>query len=187
MAGTGKSIISQTVAKSFADEGKLVASFFFKRGKGDRGNASMFFTTVYAQLLVIIPELTPPIEKAIDTNPYISGKSIKEQFEKLIYQPLSEIRHVLPQGCKLVILIDTLDKCEQEEDIRTILCLLSQTKDIESARFQIFVTSRPELPIRLSFMSMLVDTYQDLILHEMPYSMIEHDIATFLKSKLANI
>ena len=46
MAGTGKSTIARTVAKSFADQGHLGASFFFKKGEGDRGNASRFFTTI---------------------------------------------------------------------------------------------------------------------------------------------
>ena len=40
MAGTGKSTVARTVAWSFADEGHLGASFFFKKGEGDRGTAS---------------------------------------------------------------------------------------------------------------------------------------------------
>lgn len=46
MAGTGKSTIARTVARSFADEGQLDASFFdffFKKGEGDRGTAGRFF------------------------------------------------------------------------------------------------------------------------------------------------
>jgi hypothetical protein len=39
MAGTGKSTISRTVAQSFHDKDQLGASFFFKRGEGDRGRA----------------------------------------------------------------------------------------------------------------------------------------------------
>jgi hypothetical protein len=48
IAETRKSIISRTVAQSFADNGQLGASFFFKRGEGNRGNAALFFTTVTA-------------------------------------------------------------------------------------------------------------------------------------------
>lgn len=35
MAGTGKSTISRTMAQTFADTGRLGASFFFKRGEAD--------------------------------------------------------------------------------------------------------------------------------------------------------
>src|SRR4051812_24634096 len=40
MAGTGKSTISRTVARSLIVKGQLGASFFFKRGEGDRGNGA---------------------------------------------------------------------------------------------------------------------------------------------------
>src|SRR5438477_1558060 len=63
MAGTGKSTISRTVAQSFADEGLLGASFFFKRGEGDRGNATRFFTTITAQLVAKVPALIPYVRK----------------------------------------------------------------------------------------------------------------------------
>jgi pantothenate kinase-related protein Tda10 len=46
MAGTGKSTISRTVARSAKDHNghnHLGASFFFKRGEADRGNAKKFF------------------------------------------------------------------------------------------------------------------------------------------------
>src|SRR5438477_9784816 len=69
MAGTGKSTISRTVAQSFADNGQLGASFFFKRGEGDRGNASRFFTTITTQLLRRMPPLIPHVRSAIDKQP----------------------------------------------------------------------------------------------------------------------
>src|SRR5439155_1000330 len=51
MAGTGKSTISRTVAESFAKQQLLGASFFFKRGEGERGNATRFFTTIATDLM----------------------------------------------------------------------------------------------------------------------------------------
>src|SRR5579871_6684454 len=88
MAGTGKSTISRTIAQSFADDGQLGASFFFKRGEGDRGNASKFFTTITFQLVHRVPSLKPYVRSAINAEPRISQKSLKEQFEKFIFQPL---------------------------------------------------------------------------------------------------
>jgi len=51
VAGTGKSTISRTIADRFKKQGILGASFFFKRGERDRGNAALFFTTIAAQLV----------------------------------------------------------------------------------------------------------------------------------------
>ena len=187
MAGTGKSTISRTVAQSFADKGQLGGSFFFKRGEGDRGNAAKFFTTIAAQLITRVPSLSPFVRDAIDSDPAISAKALKEQFEKLIFQPLSRIQCVSPQALRLVIVVDALDECEREEDIKTILLLLSQFRDMTSMCLRIFVTSRPELPIRLGFKNMERGTYQDLVLHEISQATIKHDISTFLHYELTKI
>ena len=42
-------------------------------------------------------------------------------------------------------MIDALDECEREADIRAILQLLARTKDIHPMPLRIVVTSRPEL------------------------------------------
>ena len=55
MAGTGKSTIARTIAQLFADKGQLGASFFFKKGEGDRGSAARFFTTIATDLMSYIP------------------------------------------------------------------------------------------------------------------------------------
>jgi hypothetical protein len=65
--------------------------------------------------------------------------------------------------------------------MRTILHLLSQTKNLKSMRMRIFLTSRPEFPIRLGFMKMSSDTHQDVILQDIPQITIKHDISAFLR------
>jgi hypothetical protein len=187
MAGTGKSTIARTVAQSFADQGRLGASFFFKKGEGDRGNASRFFTTIARDLMARLPGLISGIRKAVDADHAISEKAMKDQFEKLILQPFSETKQAPPKALGLVVVIDALDECEREEDVRTILQLLSRTKDISPVSLRVFVTSRPELPIRLGFKQMSDGTYQDLILHDVPKKTIGHDIALFLEHELGKI
>jgi hypothetical protein len=78
MAGTGKSTISRTVAQIFSNEGKLGASFFFKRGEGDRGHAGMLFTTIAAQLVQKLPSLAPHVHDAIEADPAIPTKTLKQ-------------------------------------------------------------------------------------------------------------
>ncbi|KAJ8065097.1 hypothetical protein OCU04_005810 [Sclerotinia nivalis] len=151
MAGTGKSTISRTVAQNFVDMGELGASFFFKRGEGDRGHAGMFFATIVTQLVQKLPSLAPYVQHAIEADPGISRKALKQQFDILVLQPLGKIRTDPQKSSSIVIVVDALDECDREEDVRTIIRLFSQVQHIASAQLKFFLTSRPELPIRLGF------------------------------------
>jgi hypothetical protein len=162
-AGTGKSTIARTVARAFADRQQLGASFFFKRGEGDRGNATRFFTTIATQLACRISGLESGIKKAIEADPAISEKTLKDQFEKLILDLLLDIAHLL--ATVLFIVIDALDECQPDDNIRVILQLLSRTRDLKSVLLRIFVISRPELHIRLGFKRLPDGTFEDFILH----------------------
>ncbi|KAL2363855.1 hypothetical protein RJZ56_003220 [Blastomyces dermatitidis] len=151
MAGTGKSTISRTVAQTLSGMGFLGASFFFRRGEGDRGHAAKFFTTIIAQMVSKLPVLLEHVKKAIEADPDLVKKALTEQFEKFILEPLLELTGRFPKAPHLVIVIDALDECEREQDIKAILHHLARTKTIQSINLRIFVTSRPELPIRLGF------------------------------------
>jgi Mrp family chromosome partitioning ATPase len=154
MAGTGKSTIARTIAQSFADCGQLGASFFFKKGEGERGNASRFFTTIAVELMDHEPNMIPGIMTALNEDPAVSQKALNHQFEKLILQPLSGMKQPFSQAPARIVVIDALDECEQEQDIRAILQLLARTKDIQPMPLRVVVTSRPELHIRLGFEEM---------------------------------
>jgi hypothetical protein len=187
MAGTGKSTIARTIAQSFASHGQLGASFFFKKGEGERGNASRFFTTITTDLVVCEPGMLPGIADALDADSAISERALKDQFENLILQPLLGIQQTCSKALVRVVVIDALDECEREEDIRAILQLLARTRDIRPVSLRVLVTSRPELHIRLGFKKMPNGTYQDLVLHEVPKGTIEHDIRQFLEHELGAI
>ena len=185
MAGTGKSTISRTVAQTFERKGQLGASFFFKRGEGDRGRANRFFTTIASQMVRSLPRVTPAVRATIEAIPDISEKQIKTQFERLLLHPLTTIESSSKD--LIVIVIDALDECEDENDIKVLLNLLSQAQKIKGIRFRVFVTSRPELPIRPGFKRMSDSTHQDVKLHEIAKDVIEHDISAFLADELAKI
>ncbi|KAK3322672.1 hypothetical protein B0H66DRAFT_495697, partial [Apodospora peruviana] len=182
MAGTGKSTISRTVAKSFADSGLLGASFFFKRVEGDRGKAARVFPTIASQLVCKFPTLAPCVRKAIDTDPAVPTKALGDQFENLIRQPLSCIQY----ATAVVIVIDALDECDGDNDVRNIISILARANTQPSGRLRVFITSRPELPIRLGFKDVR-GRYQGLALHQVPEPIVEQDISTFLGYELARI
>ncbi|KAF7540224.1 hypothetical protein G7Z17_g12262 [Cylindrodendrum hubeiense] len=117
MAGTGKSTISRTVSRSFATSGHLGASFFFKRGEADRGSLSKFVTTIAAQLAEREPALAPYIKAAVEANHYIGGKAVREQFDKLILQPLGNISQEVQGTTPLVIVVDALDEFSKAKSL----------------------------------------------------------------------
>ncbi|KAI0808477.1 hypothetical protein GGR55DRAFT_689852 [Xylaria sp. FL0064] len=188
MAGTGKSTISRTLAHFFSDRGYLGASFFFKRGESDRGGVSKFFTTITAHLVQRMPALAHRINKVIDNDPGIFGKTLQQQFERLIRDPLSEVFSYDANAKAIVIIIDALDECDKDEDVKLIIRLLSKVNKSKSLRpsLRIFLTSRPELPIRLGFAG-VQGTYHDLVLHEIEETVIKHDLSIYFKYELAKI
>lgn len=182
MAGTGKSTISRTVAESVAREGRLGASFFFKRGETDRGTMAKFFSTIAADLTRSEPTIARHVKEAIENDPSIFRRAMREQFDKLILQPLSLIQRKEP----VIVIVDALDECDEENDIKLMIRLFSQAKTLTSVQLRILLTSRPDLPIRLGFKA-IEGKYQDLILHDIPKVVVEHDISLFLKNQLAKI
>ncbi|KAH0531269.1 hypothetical protein TsFJ059_000124 [Trichoderma semiorbis] len=187
MAGTGKSTISRTVARCLQAKQLLGASFFFKKGEVDRGNATRFFSTIASQLQLRIPGMGDQLRKVIDSEPQISTKSLKEQFERLIVGPISCLEAANNQTSFLVVIIDALSECDNKKDIQVLLNLIPQLQACSSIHFRVFITSRPDLPVRLGFKDMKEDDHQDFILHEIPEADIERDIRFFLNHRLDEV
>ncbi|KAL4980594.1 hypothetical protein BDW66DRAFT_124352 [Aspergillus desertorum] len=182
-----KSTISRTVARSLKDANYLGASFFFKRGEGDRGNAKKFSPTLTRQLMHWSSDLRSGVQMALDHDPDIASKSLREQFEKLLLQPLLSLDQLGRQPQMAVVVIDALDECENDQDVRNILRLLPLLQKAKAVHLRIFLTSRPELPISLGFSEIGDHEYQDLALHEIPEDVTEHDIRLFLQNRFAEI
>ncbi|KAI9709019.1 MAG: hypothetical protein M1828_002553 [Chrysothrix sp. TS-e1954] len=184
VAGTGKSTISRTVAKTLQDKGQLAANFFFKRGEGDRGSSRRLFTTFAAQLIENknVPTLQQSVAIAVSENRSIADRSLQEQFEELLLKPLAASQSSITRLSKLVIVIDALDECDDRTDeIRRVLRLLRRVEEVRGQiDIRVFLTSRPELPIRLGFREMQDTEHHDVVLHEIDESTIRHDIELFL-------
>jgi len=184
MAGTGKSTIARTIAKRWDDQNHLGASFFFKRGGGDCGNLSCFYTTIAFQLAIRHHDLASSIKATVDRDPSLMSKLGEEQFDKLILQPIMGLQ---PAKRKTIaIVIDALDECDGDEGIKRLIRIFTRTKDVSNVRMKVFITSRPELHIRLGFRA-VPGTYQDFVLHEIPNDIIERDIRTFFTEELNRI
>ncbi|KAI0203078.1 hypothetical protein F4808DRAFT_51642 [Astrocystis sublimbata] len=153
-------------------------SFFFKRGEGDRGGVSKFVTTIAAQLIRGEPAFAIYLRDVIETNTAIDDNAMREQCDKLIFEPLSKLPPRDRTTDVLIIVIDALDECDREEDIELLIHLLSGANASKSTRLRIFLTSRPKLPIRLGFHK-IQGAYPDLILYEVEQSNIEYDFTVY--------
>ncbi|KAF8243945.1 vegetative incompatibility protein HET-E-1 [Wilcoxina mikolae CBS 423.85] len=191
VAGTGKSTIARTVARTWASKNRLQlgASFFFSKGRGDVGHASKFFTTIAAQLANALPAIKPSICAAIEENSDIFQRGLGDQWKYLIFQPLcklqrSDFQEVSAQPQVLILVIDALDECDGDDDTRLILRVFTEAKNLKTVRLLVFITSRPETPIRFGFHAMPDAEHQDFVLHNISQSIIEHDISVFLRHEL---
>ncbi|RMZ91481.1 hypothetical protein DV736_g1283, partial [Chaetothyriales sp. CBS 134916] len=164
----------------------LGASFFFKRGEGDRGSASRFFPTITRDLISKVPGLDTLVAEAIASNPLIFEKALGVQFDKLIYQPL---QNVSASNCStLVVVVDALDECEREGDIKTILDLWPRLTQITTVCLRLFLTSRPDLPILKGIKKLPVSAREHMVLQDaVPQTTIQNDISTFLKYEFSKI
>ena len=181
MAGTGKSTISRSVAHSLSETRVLGASFFFKRGEADRGNAKKLFPTIAKQIACKIPGLLPLVSEAAIETPDLAEKGLNVQFDEIIIKPLQRLTASGSQPqTVIVIVIDALDECDGDNDIRLIIKLLPRLQEISAVRLRVLVTSRPDLPLRLGFRKLADEDHKDLILHEIPRSIISSDISLYL-------
>lgn len=185
MAGTGKSTIARTIADKFYAQERLAASFFFSRGGGDVAGAARFFTTV-ARQLVKLPALRRYIYEAVTEQKEIASQTLRDQWNQLILRPLSKLKASSLRS-PLVIVVDALDECEGDNDIRLLLQLLTESKNIRSIRLRIFLTSRAETSIRLGFRSMPTILHHDLVLQDVPRSIVDQDISVFFRVQFREI
>ena len=186
LAGTGKSTIARTIAREYFDKSRLGASFFFSRGGGDVSHAGKFFTSIAVQLAHNVPSLKPYILEAVTERSDIANQSLHDQWRQLILGPLSKPNS---DSCRssYVLVIDALDECDDENNIRIILQLLTEARSLTTFKLRVFLTSRPETPIRHGFYQIPKTEHQDFILHGISEEIVDHDIYIFLEHNLGLI
>jgi hypothetical protein len=80
--------------------------------------------------------------------------------------------------------VDALDECDDDSNIRIILQLLAETRSLEKVQLRVFLTSRPEIPIRSGFYQIPDAEHQDFVLHSISPSVVDHDISLYLEYNL---
>lgn len=190
-AGTGKSTISRTLALSFRDKGQLAAGYFFKRGEEDRNGTARFFSTIASQLVDTIPRFGTHLKMSLKQlgKAAIEKRALGEQFDKLIWTPISSMVPDKSRPLIKVIVVDALDECERPNHISRILSLLSLLQKLSAVRLRVFLTSRPAHQIDRAFKDLTKKgcTFRSLALDEEFTEETNADISTFLQARFASI
>ena len=186
MAGTGKSTIARTIARKYYNQKRLGASFFFSRGTEDRSRAGKLVTTIAVQLANVSSALKGHICTAIAEHNDIANQSQRDQWKHLIVQPLSMWTAPSSQS-PLILVIDALDECDSDKDIQGVLRLFAEMESLDLIQLRVFVTSRPEVPIRLGFYEMGSILHRDLVLNNISQEIIDHDVAIYFRQELREI
>jgi hypothetical protein len=135
------------------------------------------------QLVNSVPTLSQHICDAVTKRSGITSQSLRDQWHQLVLCPLSKLHG---NGCHLsyVLIVDALDECDDDNNIRIILQLLAEARSLQKVRLRVLLTSRPEIPIRYEFNQIPDTERQDFVLHSISPSIIDHDIFIFLEYNL---
>ncbi|KAJ3524845.1 hypothetical protein NMY22_g10827 [Coprinellus aureogranulatus] len=200
-AGAGKTAIMGTISDMLEENGQLAASFYFAAYTNslERKSKRRFVTTLAYQLQRH-PALKGHISKAmlstVHDDPAVFSTSLKGQFESLILEPLrlNPARRYSPSGPPLVIVIDGLDECgedqydiphrSREKDQIEVLSLLIHAIRDPNFPFRFIIASRPESWIR-SFFEAAEGHVAEIFLNN-KYDP-DADISLYLKSKFTEL
>ncbi|CAE7051307.1 unnamed protein product [Rhizoctonia solani] len=119
----------------------------------------------------------------LKNDPAAGKLNLRQQFERLMYQPLLEAKDAIPDN--IVIVIDALDECDDNYSVRLLLDVL--LKFTEQLPLKFFVASRPEPVIRDRMMSQGGSSRYIVYLHDIEQSIVEEDIKKYLTESLSHM
>ncbi|CAE6474326.1 unnamed protein product [Rhizoctonia solani] len=182
MAGTGKTTIACTFAEWLEKHKLLAASFFCTRTSVDCRDVTRIIPTIAYQLARYSIPFQSALYEILEEDPDAGTKHMPKQFERLLREPLQNIKGLDSMPDNLVIVIDALDECDSRNGVEALLDRLFRFAADIPLRF--FVTSRPEPEIYRRMM-LDVPSRAALHLHDIETSLVQSDIELYLKEELA--
>ncbi|KAJ7098988.1 hypothetical protein C8R44DRAFT_859589 [Mycena epipterygia] len=177
-AGMGKSAIAQMFAGNCQQEGRLGASFFFRRGHPKRGTWHGLIITIAYQLAKSIPEFLLPLQQAMEADKLVVGRALTVQFQRLLVEPF---RHIPVHQIIPVIVLDGLDECTDHTVQQQILQLFIGAIRDQQLPIRLSVISRPKPHIRE-----VLETNEVLtICRSLQLSADRLDIRTYLQAEFS--
>ena len=155
-AGAGKSAIAQTIAEKLFAQKLLLASFFFSRTDSRRNHERSLVATIAYQAALTLPETKVYIEKIVNEDPGLFGRSLEAQLSALVIEPLLELSRkgfFNRNTSSRLIIIDGLDECINPDIQSYILDTIVQTVQHHNLPLLFLISSRPEQHISSAFAS----------------------------------
>src|SRR5271156_940719 len=147
MAGTGKTTIMETFCSLLNEKDLLGASFFCSiKSKTPQQDVRTIFPSIAKTLARNHARFREKLAEVLATFSDPLGMNLKDQYHKLIAGPAEA---VFRKDEIIVIAIDALDECEDQEGIEKLLGTILDYKPNVPLRF--LATSQPEWRIREAF------------------------------------
>jgi NACHT domain len=183
MAGTGKTTVMETFCCLLNEMGLLGASFFCSIKS--RRAVHAIFPSIARTLAGNHPRFREKIVDVLTSGKCSDplGMNLEHQYERLILGPAAEAFSSNPNEV-IVICIDALDECEDEEGTQIKMLLKTILDRKPNVRLRFFVTSRPDRRIRESFERR---HHSSLRLHDIEDHIIQADIALYLRNQLGRV
>ena len=185
MAGTGKTTIAFTFCQILDNIQILGASFFCSHLDTDSSNADLIFPTLAYELARHSTAASNALLNALEKDRNVGHKSVRDQFLNLIFTPTKAASEGVSSPKSLIIVIDALDECADQNDVSDVLAIIRQYSPILPLKF--FITSRPERQIQHVFCQEGTSRYSKCILHEIEKDIVSADIAIYAREELAII
>ncbi|KAJ7077231.1 WD40-repeat-containing domain protein [Mycena epipterygia] len=185
MPGSGKSVVTATVAKMFDEEQILGAQFFISRTQAYESttNPNTLFPTIAKQLYDFHKDALVAVNKAVKTHRSILLQISDTQANGLFVSPIIAICKSNP-STPVVIVIDALDEWNTNylREVNPTDILLKAIHQLPS-NAKILISSRHEDPIIARFKNL---HYQAIdLVTSSPTSL--RDVENYIKDKLGDI
>ena len=184
-AGVGKSTIAMTVAQKLEAGAVISTSFFFLRGGGELALFGKVITTIAYQLAQQSVLLKTFIYDALKAKPELADSvSFKIKFNELLLGPIKKLRGEANESRVVVIILDALDECDDDDQIQMFLAFLGEKQEMIDMGVRILITSRPEYQIRLELEHI---KHMELALNDVDRFSVDNDIREFITYELTKI
>ena len=186
-AGRGKSTIARTVCKKLERNGSLGASYFFSRSDESTSSADRFVSTIAYELAQSQnKEVRQAICSILKEQPHLLQESLQRQWDSLIIGSLSHVPLDDGHFQGVVIVVDALDECGNESQIKAIISLMAQARVISTVSLRLVVTSRPEPVIKDAFRIVSVGCHSLMLDNVRPVD-IDGDLHVFIQDRFADL
>ncbi|KJA16990.1 hypothetical protein HYPSUDRAFT_103697, partial [Hypholoma sublateritium FD-334 SS-4] len=185
-AGAGKSAIGRSIVELCIERNIPLARFFFFRTDSTRNNIKPLVATLVHQLLHSIPDLKPIIIPRLESDSLIFTKSLKTQFEFLIFGPLRELKRTSLHLHMLVLLFDGVDECNDVDDQASLIRIVADFVKSNSFPVIAFFASRTEDQISRVFRSSALRDITLTLALDDKY-LPDNDIRVFLNDSFVDI